>query len=115
MRAAEPRADLAREAVADLDADQALEIRQDVGADLERAVVGGGRDFPDLHAVVDGETDPHLVHRRSGLDAAAPLVLERICLHVDDAALDVPEAVVAQEALAGDGARVQVLARGRGG
>src|SRR5262249_37767201 len=112
---AEPRAHFAREAVSDLQPDQTLEVRQDVGADLERAVIGGGRDRLDLHAVVDREPDPHLVHRGSALDAPAPLTVEGVGLHVDDAALDVPKPVPAQESLAGDGARVQMLARRGGG
>ena len=61
-----------------------------------------------------GQAHGHVVQRLVGLDPATSiLVAEAIRLGIDDAALDVPEPVVAREALAGYNAGVRQLARGR--
>ena len=66
------------------------------------------------HVIADGEADHHVVHRIARFAHAAHRFGVAEGLAVDDAALDVPVAVVAQETFAMDGARVHVAAGGGG-
>ena len=111
--AAQPFADGAIEAAADAQPDQLLEVGRDVAAHPVRRLVGHRFDIDDGEAVVDREADRHVVHEIAGLQRPAPFVGVLVGLLVGDATLDVLEAVVAEEALAGDLARMQMLSPDR--
>ena len=64
----------------------------------------------DRQAVVESEPHPHPVHRDARLYLPAPVVLESVGLRIDEFGLEVPEAVLAQEALAADLAAVEMAA-----
>ena len=67
----------------------------------------------DRQALVQREPHAHPVHRDAGLDPPAPVVPESVGLRIDEFGFEVPEAVLAQEALAADLAAVD-MAAGRG-
>src|SRR5205814_5949407 len=74
---------------------------------------GDRLDIDDGELVVKREADRHVVHELAGLDRSAPFVGMLVALLVGDAALDVPQAVLAEKALAGDATRVQMLSPNR--
>ena len=74
--------------------------------------VGAHLDRVDDELAVDGDADPHVVHRLAGRPHAGQQ-LEVVVLGVDEVRLDVEQAVVAPEAFVGDAALVQALARDR--
>src|SRR5476651_122846 len=113
MHATQSRPDLAVEAAADPKADQLLEVGRDVAAHPVRRLVGRRLDVDDRELVVDGEADRHVMHEIAGPELPAPFVGMLVALLVGDAALDVPESVLAEEALAGDATRMQMLSPDR--
>ena len=78
-------------------------------------MVGGNFNVAHHHVAIEREAQIHVVHMHPGVAPSAVRLGNRIGLLVDDARLDVPEAVVAFEAFAADRARVQVAARCGGG
>src|SRR5471030_1476480 len=113
MDAADPLAHGAIEAAADAQADQLLEVGRNAAAHLIRRLVGHRLDIDDRELVVDREANRHVVHEVTGLECAAPFVGVLIALLVGDVAFDVPESVLAEETLAGDATRVQMLSPDR--
>jgi hypothetical protein len=101
------------EATADAKPDQLLEVGRDVTADAVGRLVGHRIDVDDGEPVVERETDRHVVHEVARLERPAPFVGMLIALLVGDAALDVPEPVLAEKTLAGDATRVQMLSPDR--
>jgi hypothetical protein len=73
-----------------------------------------GRHVVDEKPVVERQAQPHLVDGNAGLHRPAPRVLERIGFGIDEIAFDVPQPVVAPEAVALDASRMDRLARGDG-
>jgi len=108
-----PLLDRPGEARADPQADQLLEVGRDVAADAVGRAVGGRLDIDDGEAVIERQADRHIVHEVAGLQGPAPFIGVLVGLLVGDAALDVEQAVVAVEALAGDATRVQMLSPDR--
>ena len=78
------------------------------------AAVGHHLDILDDEMIVEGQADAHIVQRFARLDLAAILVGKAVGLAVGHAAFDVPEAVLAAEALEFITPVVQMLALGRG-
>mgnify|MGYP003337436042 CR=1 FL=1 len=97
------------EAGADTQTDQFLVVRRDVAADPVGRTVGHGLDVDDGEAMVDRQPDRHVVHVVAGFERPAPFVCVLVGLLIGDPSLDVPEAILAIEALAGDAAGVQML------
>src|SRR5262249_37894089 len=89
---------------------EALVVGDDLRADPEGALVARRLDRLDDVVVVDGEADPHVVHRCAGWPEAATVALIGVGLLVDEMTLDVPEPVGAPIAATFDAADVEVLA-----
>ena len=113
VHAAQPLAHGAVEAAADAQADQLLEVGRHLAADPVGGAVGHRLDIDDGELVVERQPDRHVMHEVAGLQGPTPFVGMLVALGVGDAALDVPEPVLAEEALAGDATRMQVLSPDR--
>src|SRR5262249_21209418 len=113
VHAAEGGRPLAMEAAADAQADQLLEVGRDLAAHLVGRLVGHRLDIDDGELVVEREADRHVVHEIAGLQRAAPFAGMLVGLLVGDVALDVPQPVFAEIALAGDATRMQELSPDR--
>src|SRR5471030_1638275 len=111
--AAHPLAHGAIEAAADAQTNQLPEVGRNAAAHLIRRLIGHRLDIDDRELVVDRESDRHVMHEVTGLERAAPLVGVLVALLVGDAAFDVPEPILAEETLAGDATRVQLLSPDR--
>src|SRR4029077_8594875 len=99
MHAAQPLAHRAMETAADAQSDQLLEVGCYLAADPVGRAVGHRLDIDDGEFVVEREPDRHVVDELARLQGATPFVGMLVALGVGDAALDVPQPVLAEEAL----------------
>src|SRR5262245_16955946 len=99
------------EAAADAKPDQLLEVGRDLAADRIGRLVGHRLDVDDGELVIQREPDRHVVYQVAGFKRAAPFVGVLVGLFVGDAAFDIPQPILAKEALAGDATRMQMLSR----
>jgi len=81
--------------------------RRDRAAVRVGALVGHRCDVVDRHVEVDGDPEPHVVHRLAG-PALAPAVAARVevALGIQEVRLNVPQAIFAFVTFAFDGALV---------
>ena len=113
MDATQPLADGAMETATDPKADQLFEVGRDIAAHPVGRLVRHRLDVDDGEMVIDRQPDRHVVHKVARLQRAAPFVGVLVGLLVGYATFDVPQPIVAEEALADDAARVQVLSPDR--
>ncbi len=93
--AAEAFGSCLEKALGDAEPDEALVIRSDSGADGVGCGVHGGFDGFDREGSVECETQPHVVQRVAGGDAAARAIAKTVCLGVGHVGFDIDPAVLA--------------------